>query len=98
MDKPILNHYNAYQMFQRVTCASNEDIMLIKEMLVDRFKKHTEELALEAAFIKDFKVVLDNYCAGKQTSIKVVMLKEFSNNLDEILNLYDSDKNENQTK
>ena len=36
MDKPILNHYDPYQMFQRVTCASNEDIMLIKEMLINR--------------------------------------------------------------
>lgn len=90
MDKPILNHYDAYQMFQRVTCASNEDIMLIKEMLVDRFKKYTDELAVEAPFIKKFKVVLDNYCSGKETSIKVVMLREFSRDLDKILNLYDS--------
>ena len=89
MDKPILNHYDAYQMFQRVTCASNEDIMLIKEMLVDRFKKNTEDLKLEAPFIKKFKGVLDNYCSGKETSIKVVMLREFSKDLEEILNLYD---------
>ncbi|MBR1540531.1 MAG: hypothetical protein IJ629_05145 [Clostridia bacterium] len=89
MNKPILNHYDAYQMFQRVTCASNEDIMLIKEMLVDRFKKNTEDLVLEAPFIKKFKGVLDNYCSGKETSIKVVMLREFSRDLDEILNLYD---------
>ena len=89
MDKPILNHYDAYQMFQRVTCASNEDIMLIKEMLVDRFKKNTEDLKPEAPFIKKFKGVLDNYCSGKETSIKVVMLREFSKDLEEILNLYD---------
>ena len=89
MDKPILNHYDAYQMFQRVTCASNEDIMLIKEMLVDRFKKNTEELKLEAPFIQKLKMVLDNYCSGKETSIKVVMLREFSKDLEDILNLYD---------
>ncbi len=95
MDKPILNHYDEYQMFQRVTCASNEDIMLIKEMLVDRFKKYTEELKSEAPFIKKFKGVLDDYCSGKETSIKVVMLKEFSKDLEEILNLYDSSVFEN---
>jgi len=94
-NKPILNHYDSYQMFQRVTCASNEDIMLIKEMLVDRFKKNTEELILEAPFIKKFKSVLDNYCAGKETSIKVVMLREFSRDLEEILNLYDPSIYEN---
>ena len=95
MDKPILNHYDAYQMFQRVTCASNEDIMLIKEMLVDRFKKYTEELKEEAQFIKKFKNVLDDYCSGKETSIKVVMLKEFSKDLEEILLLYDPSLYEN---
>ena len=89
MNKPILNHYDVYQMFQRVTCASNEDIMLIKEMLIDRFKKYKEELTDEAPFIKKLKRVLDNYCSGKETSIKVVMLREFSKDLDEIVNLYD---------
>jgi len=93
MDKPILNHYDAYQMFQRVTCASNEDIMLIKEMLVDRFKKNTEKLNSEIPFIQKLKEVLDSYCSGKATSIKVVMLKEFSKDLDEILNLYDNTEN-----
>ena len=91
MDKPILNHYDAYQMFQRVTCASNEDIMLIKEMLVDRFKKYTDELALEAPFIKKLKRVLDDYCKGKETSIKLVMLKEFANDLNDILELYNNE-------
>jgi hypothetical protein len=90
-DKPILNHYDAYQMFQRVTCASNEDIMLIKEMLVDRFNKNTEKLAQEAPFIKKLKTVLDDYCKGKETSIKIVMLKEFSNDLSDILALYDNE-------
>ena len=95
MNKPILNHYDAYQMFQRITCASNEDIMLIKEMLIDRFKKNTDELVSEAPFIMKFKRVLDDYCSGKETSIKVVMLKEFSKNLNEIINLYDQSVFEN---
>ncbi|MCI8310303.1 MAG: hypothetical protein HFJ45_09160 [Clostridia bacterium] len=94
MDKPILNHYDAYQMFQRITCASNEDIMLIKEMLVDRFKKYTDELAPEAPFIKKVKNVLDDYCKGKETSIKIVMLKEFSNDLNDILDLYSGEEYE----
>ena len=88
MDKPILNHYDAYQMFQRITCASNEDIVLIKEMLVDRFKKHKDELASEVPFIKKVKKVLDDYCEGKDIGIKIVMLKEFSNDLNEILDMY----------
>ena len=88
MDKPILNHYDPYQMFQRITCASNEDIMLIKEMLIDRFKKYKDELIPEAPFIKKLKKVLEDYCEGKETSIKIVMLREFANDLNEILDLY----------
>ncbi len=92
MDKPILNHYDAYQMFQRVTCASNEDIVLIKEMLVDRFKKYKDELVLEAPFIKKLQKVLEDYCKGKDTSIKIVMLKEFANDLNEILEMYSEEE------
>ena len=88
MDKPILNHYDAYQMFQRITCASNEDIVLIKEMLVNRFKKYRDELVLEAPFIKKLQKVLEDYCKGKDTSIKIVMLKEFANDLNEIIEMY----------
>ncbi len=88
MDKPILNHYDAYQMFQRVTCANNEDIVLIKEMLVDRAQKNKEALEPELEFMKKLKQVLDDYCKGKEIGIKIVMLKEFSNDLDTIINLY----------
>ena len=87
-DKPILNHYDPYQMFQRITCANNEDIVLIKEMLVNRFKKYTDELSVEIPFIKKLKRVLDDYCRGKEIGIKIVMIKEFSKDLDTILNLY----------
>jgi hypothetical protein len=90
-DKPILNHYDAYQMFQRITCASNEDIMLIKEMLVNRFKKYTKELESEIPFIMNLKSVLEDYCKGKEIGIKIVMLKEFASDLDNILSLYDND-------
>ena len=84
-------------MFQRVTCASNEDIMLIKEMLVDRFKKNPKELEPEASFIYQLKNVLDDYCQGKEKSIKIVMLREFANDLDEILNLYDEKEYKQET-
>ena len=88
MDKPIFNHYDAYQMFQRITCASNEDIVQIKEMLIDRAKKHKDELAPEVDFIKKLQRTLEDYCRGKDVSIKIVMLREFSNDLNTILELY----------
>jgi hypothetical protein len=88
MDKPIFNHYDAYQMFQRIICASNEDIVLIKEMLVDRAKKHKEELEPELGFIKKLKRVIEEYYRGKDVTIKNVMLKEFANDLNTIIDLY----------
>ena len=88
MDKPIFNHYDAYQMFQRITCASNEDIVQIKEMLIDRAKKHKDELAPEVDFIRKLQRTLEDYCRGKDVSIKIVMLREFSNDLNTILELY----------
>ena len=88
MEKPVLNHYDAYQMFQRVTCASNEDIVIIKEMLVDRARKHSDILKPELEFMVNLKRVLNEYCKGKEVGIKLVMLQEFSNDIDEIIQLY----------
>ena len=72
------------------------DFDMLKEMLINRFKKHTNELESEAKFIKEFQRVLDNYCSGKEISIKVVMLQEFSKDLEEIIDLYDSSVFENK--
>ena len=88
MDKPVLNHYDPYQMFQRITCASNEDIVMIKEMLVDRATKYQDKLEVELEFFKELKQTVDNYSKGKDVSIKMVMLREFSNDLNTIINLY----------
>jgi len=91
MDKPILNYFEPYQMFQRITCANNEDIVMIKEMLLERFKKNKNVLEPELGFIKKLKEVLDDYCKGKDVSIKLVMIKEFANDLDIIINMYEGD-------
>lgn len=88
MDKPILNYYDINQMMQRITCASNEDIMKIKEMFLDRVKKNRRELEPEYDFIVNLKENLDIYCKGKDVSIKIVILKEFSQDLENIINLY----------
>ena len=88
MDKAILNYYDPYKMFQRIMCASNEDIVLIKEMLVDRAKKNEEIMKPELGFIIKLKQIIDNYYRAREVSIKMVMLKEFSNDLQTILDLY----------
>ena len=87
-DKPILNYYDVPKMVQRITCASNEDIMKIKEMLIDRAKKHRRELEVELPYIVDLKEALDQYCKGRSVSIKIVLIKEFARDLENIIEMY----------
>ena len=88
MNIPIFKYYDPYQMFQRISCASNEDVVLIKEKLANRADKYTKEIEPEMKNIKQLKQVMDDYLKGKDPSIKIVMLKEFSNNLGYILDKY----------
>lgn len=88
MEFPIFKYYDAYRMFQRITCASNEDIVRIKEILIDRAKKHPAELNSEYKFMKQLKKVLEDYCKGKETNIKIVMLREFARDLGIVIELY----------
>ena len=88
MEFPIFKYYDAYRMFQRITCASNEDIVRIKEILIDRAKKNTDKLKEEYNFMKQLKKALEDYCRGKDTNIKTVMLKEFYRDLGIVIDLY----------
>lgn len=85
---PILKYYDPNQFFQRLSCASNEDIMLIKEKLIDRADKYTKELEPEVKNIKQLKQIIDEYVKTKVPTIKNVMLKDFSKSLEVILNKY----------
>ena len=88
MEIPIFKYYDSFQLFQRISCASNEDIVLIKEKLVDRANRYTSQIEPEMKNIKQLKQIIDDYLKGKDTTIKMVMLKEFSNSLGYILNKY----------
>ena len=90
MKVPIFKYYDCFQMFQRISCASNEDIVTIKEKLADRAKLYKKELAPELANIKKLKNIMDDYIDGKQPSIKLVILHDFANELANILALYES--------
>ena len=95
MDFPIFKYYDALRMFQRITCASNEDIVRIKEMLIDRAQRYTEKLTEEYSFMKSLKAVLEDYCRGKENSIKNVMLKEFARDIGIVIDLYKTQTEEN---
>ena len=88
MNVPIFKYYDPYQMFQRISCASNEDIVLIKEKLVNRADKYTKQIEPEIKNIKQLKQIIDDYLNGKDPSIKIVMLKEFSKDLGYIIDKY----------
>ena len=85
---PIFKYYDANQFLQRISCASNEDIMLIKEKLIDRAEKYTKELEPEAKNLKQIKQVIDDYLKTKDPTIKNIILKDFSKSLEYIINKY----------
>ena len=88
MDMPIFKYYDPFQLFQRISCASNEDIVLIKEKLIDRVDKNAKKIEPEMKNIKQLKQIIDDYLKGKEPSIKYVMLKEFAESLEYILSKY----------
>ena len=88
MQIPIFKYYDPYQLFQRISCASNEDIVLIKEKLLNRAERYTKDIEPEMRNIKLLKQILDDYLRGKETTIKIVMLREFSKDLGYILSKY----------
>ena len=88
MNIPIFKYYDPYQMFQRISCASNEDIVLIKEKLVNRADKYAKQIEPEIKNIKQLKQIMNDYLSEKEPSIKIVMLKEFSKDLGYIMDKY----------
>ncbi len=88
MNIPIFKYYDPFQMFQRISCASNEDVVTIKEKLVDRAKRFPKEIEGEMKNISKLKQIIDDYVDGKLPSIKIVLLEDFSNELGNILENY----------
>ena len=94
MNVPIFKYYDPFQTFQRISCASNEDIVTIKEKLVDRSSRFKNEIQEEIPNIRKLKQIMDDYIDGKLPSIKVVLLQDFSNELSKIIKSYDTGKQE----
>ena len=88
MNIPIFKYYDAFQTFQRLSCASNEDIVTIREKLVNRVKQYKAEIEPEMKNIKLLKQLIDDYTKNKDATIKIVMLREFARDLEYILEQY----------
>ena len=95
MNIPIFKYQEPYQIFQRLLYASNEDIVIIKEKLIKRVETYRKEIEPEKENMKALKKLIDEYTEEKENSIKIVMLKEFSRDLDYILEKYEA-KNEDE--
>lgn len=89
MDFPILKYYDAFQLFQRISCASNEDIVTIKELLQNRVVQNKKALLPEVGKLKQLKQIIEDYVANKANTIKIVMLKEFATDLGSIIYSYE---------
>ena len=88
MQIPIFKYYDVFQMFQRISCASNEDIVTIKEKLLDRAKRYGDCLQDELPNLKKLKQVMDDYIDGKEPTIKMVILQEFADELGNVIKEY----------
>ncbi len=87
MEIPIFKYSDPYSIFQRLSCASNEDIVIIKEKLVSRANKNRAIIVEEQENMYKLKQIIDDYVSGKQITIKTVVLEEFSKAIDFIINL-----------
>ena len=87
MQIAIFKYYDVFQMFQRISCASNEDIVTIKEKLLDRAKRYGKDLQDELPNLQKLKQVMDDYIEGKEPTIKMVILKEFADELGNVIEI-----------
>ena len=88
MNVPIFKYYDVFQIFQRLSCATNEDIVTIKEKLINRADLYTKEIEPEMKNIKQLKQLIEDYTKNKSNSIKIVLLKDFAGDLEKILDKY----------
>ncbi len=85
MDVPIFKYYDPYQILQRISCATNEDIVIIKERMIKRAKQHPDILKDEMKNMNSLKRMITDYLKGKDTTIKTVIMKGFAKDLDQII-------------
>ena len=76
-------------MFQRITNASNEDIITIGDKLVERARKNKQTLYVEKEFMEKLIRLLKTSIANKKNKIKTVMIESFIQRIVDIIEMYD---------
>ncbi len=93
MNIPIFKYGDPYQIFQRLSCASNEDIVIIKEKMQTRAKKNKSIIKEEINNMYKLKQIIDDYVSDKQITIKTVILREFSSTIKNIIEMCKDEDN-----
>ena len=84
---PVFAYYDPYMLFEKMLRIPNQDIVTLKEIIIDRFEN--EELGKEEVRnIATLKQAIDEYISAKVKTVKIVLLDEFSDAMEEIIEKY----------
>ena len=94
MDIPIFKYTDPYQIFQRLSCASNEDVVIIKEKLMTRINKNPDLLLEEKSKMNKLKQIINDYITDKPITIKSVVLSDFAKAIEKALESVNEEKSD----
>ena len=94
MDIPIFKYTDPYQIFQRLSCASNEDVVIIKEKLMTRINKNPDLLLEEKSKMNKLKQIINDYITDKPITIKTVVLSDFAKAIAKALESVNEEKSD----
>ena len=84
LDVPIMKYYNMNTLFERIMMLNNEDVVLLKDLIVARYEK-VNNLENEERNLRLLKQTMEEFIRGKVPTIKIVLLEDFIKALDKIL-------------
>jgi len=87
-DIPIFKYYDTYRLFELLLNLTNEQLVNFKDLIVSRHANVNLELEPEVKSIKLLKQIIDDYIRGKIITIKIVILKDMSKEMEVILDKY----------
>ncbi len=84
LEIPIFKYYNMNTLFERILQLENEDIVLVKDVIMSRLMNQ-KNLTVEDRNIRLLKQIIEEYIRGKVPTIKVILLQDFVKMLDLVL-------------
>ena len=84
IDVPIMKYYNMNTLFERIMMLNNEDVVLLKDLIVARYEK-VQDIENEERNLRLLKQTMEEYIRGKVPTIKIVLIEDFIKALDKIL-------------